>query len=580
MPLEKVLKRAFAGCGLDFLEVQKSQRWQRAVSHFTSLSDRYPIDSQLGPLLHAGPHFVGELLARMPANGVAQLASQRNTAWQYDPGFLASICCLGDALIEAAIACLPVSFELSEDDAELRLDRLQLPVSQGALVECWQRGDAETRVQIAKLLAVTFAGKTADGYSSEDDRANQPAERVLPACYGRWHRALEAIPAEAALRPIANCLGKAIMLAAFGKLVGTETLAVLPIQLAHNIYWRKRGEVAASCLAGLEASKVPLRKERRQSLNHIAACGEAEREEISWSHLGIALRIDEHKWVLVDPNMGMASVFPNSWKMNEAHDLLRCYGQVLPGLSLLRQDKRIEARFERYIDGCQQRCAKLLLLTVMCFARPHSKEELVDLLGRPGVLDDVLRWPEFSASRLDPTCSRRRKAICALLDHDYDWDAEPLPDGTRQRKCPWHEHGDKNEQWLLDRLSDQTAQEAMGSLCYRFITESLKQMDKEHEQKKGGADLHHPRCQLGGLGPSLAIAVLGHVAHAMGVSEAVEPVLHHHCFDQFRLLYRAGELILHPESAGPDAREAAEILKRLPFVLPSAEKVLKALEVG
>jgi hypothetical protein len=573
MLLGKVLERAFAGCGLDFLEFQNSRRWQDCLDRFSSMSAQHPIGSELGALLHAGPHVVGELLTRHSANDVVKQAGKTTTAWQYDPLLLTAISCFGEALIDGAASCLPVHFEI-DPNSDLLLDRLKLPMSQEDLIACWKAGDAKTRVQIAKLLAVTFAGRVNEDYTSEDDRANQPAERVLPACFGRWEQA------KAEVAGTANCLGKAIMLAAFGKLVGAEMLAVLPVQLAHNIYYRKRGEVAAFCLDGLAATNVPLSKERRQSLLNIAGFGQAEEDEISWSHMGIALRIDTSAWVLIDPNMyrGLVSVFPDYWEVGHAHRLLTCWSEVLPGLSLLRQDKRIEERFEAYIDTCQQRCALLLLLTIQCFAQPRTKKELVDLLRKSAVLDALLTWPEFDASKLDPASSRKRKAICAFLEHHYDRTAQPLPDGGFPHQCQWYEFGDKDEQWLLDQLSDETAREALCNLCYKFITHGIKAMDEEWKQQRGDADLHHPRCQFASIGPGLSIAALGHVAHAMGASREVEPHLHCHCFDQFRLLYSAGKLILHPQTAGPEARQSAELLKRLPFILPSAEKVLKALE--
>lgn len=577
MSLRQVLERAFTGCGVELAKVQHNSNWQHRLAGFSALAAQRPVDSTLAALFHAGPHFVGELFVRHDLARVAELAAKHNDSWQYDLDFLTATACLGEHLIDAAIHCLPASFDLGEA-SDLRLERLHLPMSLEELVRRWKKGSVKTRRQIAKLLAVIFAGKTRQGYSSEDDRANQPAERVLPTCFGQWDPAREGLPPGQDQRPVANCLGKAIMLAAFARLVGADTLAVLPIQLAHNIYWRKRGEVASFCLAGLEASRVPIREERKQSLLTLSAWGYAETEEISWSHMALALRISPSRWVLIDPNMGMASVFSESWQINEAHDLLTTCCQALPGLSLQLEDKRIYARFEREIDICQQRCAKLLLFTVVCFKRPHSKGELVEVLSQSLVLNDILEGPEFAPGKLAPASSRRRKAICVLLDHDYDWEAERMQDGSYQRKCKWYEHGDKDEEWLLNQLSDERAQEAMANLCYRFMTESIRQMDEQHKRKKGDGDLHHPRCQLGAIGPTLAIAALGHVAHAMGVSANVEPVLHHHCFDQFRLLYRAGQLVLNPESAGPDALEALAILRRLPFVLPSTEIVLRALE--
>lgn len=577
MSLRQVLERAFAGCGVVLTQVQHNSNWQHRLAGFSALAAQRPVDSTLAALFHAGPHFVGELFVRHDLARVVELAAKHNKSWQYDLDFLTVTGCLGEYLIDAAIHCLPIRFELREA-SDVHLDRLHLPMSLGKLVARWKKGNVKTRRQIAKLLAVTFAGKTRQGYSSEDDRANQPAERVLPACFGQWEPDREELPPGQEQKPVANCLGKAIMLAAFGRLVGADTLAVLPIQLAHNIYWRKRGEVAAFCLEGLEASGVPIREERKQSLLTLSACGWAEREEISWSHMAVALRLSPKHWVLIDPNMGMASVFPESWQINDAHDLLTTCCQALPGLSLQLEDKRIYARFEREIDTCQQRCAKLFLLTVMCFRRPHAKGELVELLRQSLVLNDILAGAEFTSDRLAPGSSRRRKAICVLLDHDYDWEAERHKDGSYQRRCKWYEHTDKNDEWLLDQLSDEAAQEAMANLCYRFLTESIRQMDEQQKRKKGDGDLHHPRCQLGAIGPALAIAALGHVAHAMGVSADVEPVLHHHCFDQFRLLYRAGQLVLNPESAGADAWEALAILRRLPFVLPSTEIVLRALE--
>src|SRR5262249_30445359 len=150
MVVRQMLERAFAGCGVELAQVQLTSRWHNRFASFSALAAQRSVDSTLAALFHAGPHVIGELLIHDDLPRVAELAATQDKTWVYDLDFLTDTTCLGEYLIDAAIRCLPAQFDLDQA-SDIRLDRLQLPISLEKLVTRWKKGNPKTRKQIAKL---------------------------------------------------------------------------------------------------------------------------------------------------------------------------------------------------------------------------------------------------------------------------------------------------------------------------------------------------------------------------------------------------------------------------------------------
>lgn len=569
MCVNNVFQAAFAGCGLSLRSVQAGHAWKELDQRGRALHKQHPQASELGVMLRAGPHVIGELLCHHSLATAVEQARNCRGIWHYDAAFLATMAFLGDALQESAVPCLPELFDLEQREYHF-LDKLSLPASPKALAEAWQSGDGRTRLQIAKLLAATFVTPGESRVSYEDDRKDQPAERVLPKYFGRW---------DLKKGSRVNCLGKAIMVAGFARLAGIRALAVIPTRLQHIEQYRSRGLAASVCLAGLKAASVPLSEARAHSLEDIARAGRRSADDYSWLHMSIALDMGGGEWALVDPNMGIASVLPKDWLIDPAADSLSYCSQVLPGLSLLKQVPDYRSIYADYLNLTRVNCALLIPFAAEGFSSTATKEQIVDRLVRSELLDHVLSWQEFGPSELDPDASRRRKAISALLEFTLDL-TRPAVGGKPARKCLWFVFGEYPDDKLLAEISDEEAREALLTLCYKFASRAIRLMDEDVGRSRWFAELVHPQCQLSPVGFGLATAVMAHVGLSMGgtVSRQVEKRLNYHCFDLYRLHVSAGRLVTNPRKAGHEAQRSATILRRLPFVLPSSEHVLRWLE--
>lgn len=569
MHFTKVLAECLAGCGLNPDSVRQGKRQRTQSRRFQALPTLHPEDTDLGAMLRAGPHVMGELLCHHSLPEAVERARSTSQLWVYDPHVLASLTCLGEALQARAIRCLPVQFDV-ENREYCFLDKLTLPLTPEQLAQTWRGGDRKTRLQVAKLLAATFVTAKEDRVSYEADRRDQPAERVLPARYGRWHLRRGSR---------ANCLGKAIMVAGFAKMAQARALAVIPTRLSCNEERHHRGLAARICLEELEAANVPLSRGRRRSLESVVGSGRSADRDVSWLHMSIAMDMGKGEWVLVDPNMGMASVIPETWEGNDAYETLIYCEQVLPGLSLLRQIPDSRSRFQGYLELTQLNCSVLNNFAQLGFSKTATKEEIIARLVQSELLDHILTWIEFSKTELDPNAPRPRKALSALMEFNYDLSKERIC-GMPARKCLWFVFGDWPYEKLLSELTDIDARRALLALCFEFAVRGIRLLDKEESTSRWTAEQMHPQCQLSLAGSGLACSALAHVALASGkrASRAVEQLLNQHCFDLYRLHVSAGRLLVDPQNAGQEALRSASILRRLPFRLPSSEHVLGQLD--
>ncbi len=566
--------------------VLQSSAWQSYFDYYESLSARVA-GTELGYMLNAGPHRVGLEFCRSRGREWSEVVENvRNCQerWQPDPYVLATLDHLGEAIQNAAVQCLPKQFSVPEDEIG-DWQRLKLPLSLSELADAWHAGDDETRKDIGWLLVDVF--RFAPDKRRLDrgrDILHQKAEFVLPGFFGAWDEQSDYQP---------NCLGKAALIAALARYAGIDALFVVPAQACFLLKDRLRGELADMSLAGFSQARVPLCRRRTKSLKKIARDGRCSQDEPSWLHACIALRVENHLWMFVDPNGEMIALTSTDWGLGTAYDDLQRIGSVLPGLSFLEQmgDNSFDNNFHEFRQLAKDALDQVVRFAKKGFPADATKSDVVERLSKSSLLDVAVKMLpddrefELEEPTLNPHAPRRYKAVCLLMEHHYlrrsKNSAQQVDPKLKWRMLKDLDHSIA-EGLLLGEMTDSQARRALVALCYTLGTRALNKFTEDYQLQVEEAEVVHSQCQIGGVGYFLATSVLAHVACCMGrsVSLEVEPLLCRHAFDLHRLHVVAGAGVLNwrNKQRRQEALEAASILESLPFVLPSTERILPYLQ--
>ena len=583
MVFQKVVNTILEGCGLSPEGVQASLPFQRRKQHFLRLGDNLRGDAQARSHLAAGALRVGALLSGISVPGIPEgrlpkvkrRTKQPHTDRETQAEMLTWIRLLGDLAISAYVPCLPSYLRPWGND----LDTRELRAFTGSacqLAERWTSQTPDLRRLSLSLLMETLSPENRDRKSNLEDRADQPPERVLPRYFGPW--------SSQGSRHRANCLAKAIFLAAFARYAQVKKmLMVTPFTSVHRFRERARGRAAAAVLKSLEAMGFPWTPARLCGLRDIVLFGIDEEQERSFPHYSLACEVGDENWVLVDPNCGMMSELPSGWELSQGWSKLRGLRNSVPGASFFRFSE--EPTFSDQVAHMDRVEAPLRQLFDN-WRNTHSRDEAVRCLEESPLLDVVLQWPSFVANKLDPQCDRRRKAVCVLLEMNiwlYEWrkkqkkkEAGSGESPTEEFPCMWALRGESSTEELLSELSEDQARDAFLTLVFAIATRGIYGVEDEYEDRKAEGTLHPPACQFTLPGPGSAVPLLSQVALSLGEAEGdeMESLLCEQSFDIHRLTFAAGRKYRQLPSLGPNEALSIQILKALPQIPFSAARLL------
>ncbi len=185
------------------------------------------------------------------------------------------------------------------------------------LIAKWNRANDGICLEVARLLADVFCPR----FNSQGVRANElpnldlystRLERILPEQYGQWivEKGSDNTP---------NCLGKFQLLVAFGKRIEAPMMAIVPLIAHYQISNYYRAQFARQTLDFMEAHRIGLSEERHSSLQSVIAFVEQAQRYDHLQHYAVAYRLASGKWILVDPNMGMASFALEGWELDRRY---------------------------------------------------------------------------------------------------------------------------------------------------------------------------------------------------------------------------------------------------------------------
>lgn len=323
MDLISVIEEALRdGCGVSLSKALNSERYQQLLDREQRLASRHSRRSHRGLAYRTGHLQMGRLLNTMPEREA--LAQARGNVDSDDPNtdVRALVWYLGEQLITAAEACLPVeAHEMAKD---------------------WKHGNAEDQIGIAKQLYRLLRGEDIDEDSKKEGNWESWSEfvrerwqemlkhhpsRFLPKQYGKWGQGGNP-----------NCQGKAQMFAAFAKLATARTYTVEPLIDAGMTKDKWRGHVYRMVKDDIANRGIQhVDKSFQESFDVAALRYNFEQHDHSF-HVCLSLQLRDGRWVMVDPHALSWGVLSPHYRMDQIDRMLTKYREVLPGLSLIGSD--------------------------------------------------------------------------------------------------------------------------------------------------------------------------------------------------------------------------------------------------
>ena len=229
-----------------------------------------------------------------------------------------------------------------------------------------------------------------------------PIEHALPACYGVF--------GESGVTP--TCLGMSIMLVAFARMTGLNTMIVNPIEATDDLNKEFRGLDATvklehldeTGMSGSEATKY------RTTLDDTLQDSVDYQNRVYDFHYSVAIQVRDGRWVHLDPYMRHFGIFDEAWELQRLFEMLEKYQLVLPGLTLIGDDRGgLRRYFADYLEKVKEAIAKTERVVQVLAEKPYPPETIIDMK------DDKFAWLDF-----DDTADLRWNAetLAALVDSE------------------------------------------------------------------------------------------------------------------------------------------------------------------
>jgi hypothetical protein len=206
----------------------------------------------------------------------------------------------GDLLISSAGKHVPVTWPWTTNTGA----QGSLTIAQ--LTSKWRSGTEGVKLEVARAVAEKWSN---DLQTPSVEELPEALERTLDV-----ERALPELFANHPLGP--NCLGKFQLLVALGNRFGASMLSISSLVTHAQTSNLIRKWMATQILAFFDKPAMFLSEERRRGLQRIIEFVNLVEARSRIQHFAVAYRMATERWVIVDPNMGLASVAPNDWELD------------------------------------------------------------------------------------------------------------------------------------------------------------------------------------------------------------------------------------------------------------------------
>lgn len=519
--MSQVLEKAFLGTGCSLQQARRSRRYAQLLDQERCLEAQVAHDEAARAALFAGPLAVTVALNKRPIDRAP-----------------------------SAIAKLPPRARSIEQRAMFRLlgERIaaeaakRLPAHIRRLAKRWH--ELEEFEQRALLIAFSAWLKTSEGdkpKTIEEDRANQPDERVLPAAYRPGRKG----------HPQPNCLGKAQLIAGFVHLARAEAFGCVPILMYDMARISVHRDICHETLKALVAMPGYNRKWAKRLRSAIAE-EDKKLNQPSWQHAAVLIKLANGRWIMVDPNFRGVQELPEQRQLRSQLALLKRFAAVQPGVALLDGP--------RDLNGCSRKLRHKLKRNIEP-ARFVAELSLSKRLDLDRAVSAISQSPHF-------------KAICESMRLTAFDRRKRGREGSVRWWLRWQITAFQAKGLRGSRTADGALKLVLQDVVDRLLETAIFAFDVVRYLES--AMRLHPQREYQELGHFLATATVAHLAVNANRSAETEEVLVTENAGQFRLYHRMLELFNGGDSQG--AWDAARALRSLPFRLGSVNRLLPKLQ--
>lgn len=538
MLLEAFESAFLQGCGMSLRDAMASKRFAKLLQKEKALADRFSERTHRGLALRFGHMQMGTLLNAHPETEALKLARALPREEAYNPELRALTRYLGECIVRAAGECLPE-------------DVLQLAAE-------WKTCDVERQIEIAGLLFERFKSPSQEGGRMTEENFFKFAfgwlelndvrpDRVLPRLYGMWGEGGDP-----------NCQGKAQMLTAFGRIAGTAVLCVDPILNAHDAERASFRAMLDLVLQDVQERNLRIDAELQRTINVTEQYIQAERFRPDSYHVGVALRLRDNRWVLIDPHSLNWGVFPAEWSLQHVRRILGKYDDVLPGLHLASHDHGASLAWqERRVQRTNELLERSRLM----------QEEIKSVGNNPGRLIEICKEsPHVEYMMIDAgvppefigEVGREAAAMFILF-------------GAEDLMSP-----------MRFAFDEEFRQEKIGSWLTYFHFTALDKNGNEHYELASNGGLLHPICEFALPEFNIALSIIHSIANAANGNDVIlREFMQANSFSQLQLgnslrgyLYGRTK----DERSYACAANAEQALRRIPFLHPICAKALELVD--
>ncbi len=304
-------------CGSSLQQGLKSSRFSNLLKKEERIAT-IKTDTDQGIAYQAGHLVMGTLLAHLPEKLAIEQGGKSIGVIGSSCEERALIHLCGEKILATAKKCLSIKVR--------------------KLAELWKSASADEQLHIVQDLYFEFRTESQnskgelsmeavnDSLVRSQGRRTQDELAYLPGLYRAWNK--QTSPA--------NCQGKTQMLLAFAKLAGAEAVVLHPIEHAKDYVTQKRREIKKAVeedfiTRGLESGCQIFAGSL--SASHID--DQMRDKDAECFHVGLALKLTDGRWVMLDPHGLSWGLIPKEWRMESAITMLQKYRDVLPGLTVI-----------------------------------------------------------------------------------------------------------------------------------------------------------------------------------------------------------------------------------------------------
>ena len=521
-------------CGSSLQKALKGSRFSTLLKEEGRIAAIKP-DTDLGIAYRAGHLVMGPLFARLSEKSALEQAGNSLEVVKSSHEERALIRLCGEEIISTAKGCL---------NKKVR-----------DLAKLWLVSSAEEQLHIVRELFFEFRteGQDSKGELSMDtigdklvrsqERRDQGERSYLPGLYKAWDKKNSP----------ANCQGKTQMLLAFAELAKAEAVVIHPVEHAKDYITQKKREVKRTMendliTRGLESGCNTF----ADSLSASRIDDQMRDKEGQCFHVGLALKLVDGRWVMLDPHGLSWGMIPDEWGMGAAITMLKKYRDVLPGLTVTAGNCDTN---KALVDGLVLRAQDLL-------DRSRKMEERIKT--------DV----QFITDLVDVVCKSEDFDILLKLSAKQESDTSPDFSNPEYRKyvAMLVVMGGQEALFDFSRMIDPNFLKKRIDSWLTFYHACAMNLFLNRETDEGL--IIHPICEVSASSEwSVAISAINSARFdRRDLCEEGESFFIRNSFDQTSLFNAVG---LFGGSIGVAAQKA---LQSLPYKHPMCERKLKSLE--